>query len=380
MRNATRRARWWTALIAAATLLIGLVLPAAAVDLYRIDGVPVDATAESGVAARELAIANGQREALVRLMRRLTSPTAHGQLPDVSNVPIARYVNSFEIAEERVGPNQYLGVINVSFIAERVRDLLASAGIPYVRRRSDPILVIPVTDLAGRPEVWLEASPWRAAWDAGIEAATVIVVALPLGDLADIAAAPPSAVAAGDPVALEALATRYGAITVVVATARAAGPSLAGPIAIDLRRSDDWNQPIFRSTVELPTEGDPQVVLKPVVAEAVLALEDDWKRRTAEQAAEVATVPMTVPLADLASWVQIRRELTRLPEVRWVSVDSFTQSRARVTIGHLGDLQRLTAAVGRVGLSLTEESEGLVLRPAELTVAPEILPESVVTP
>ena len=132
--------------------LPGLGSAADAADLYRIQGVPVDASAESGVAARELAIANGQREGLTRLMRRLTSPAAHDRLPDVSTVPIERYVNSFEIAEEKVGPNQYLGVINVSYIAAQVQGLLGSAGIPYVTRRSDPILVVPVTVAGGVAE------------------------------------------------------------------------------------------------------------------------------------------------------------------------------------------------------------------------------------
>ena len=105
---------------------------------------PVDATAESGVAAREQAIAAGQREGLTRLMQRLTSPTAHGRLPDVSTVPIERYVNSFEIAQEKVGPNRYLGTLNINYVAAEVQSLLDSAGIPHVQRRSDPILVVPV--------------------------------------------------------------------------------------------------------------------------------------------------------------------------------------------------------------------------------------------
>jgi hypothetical protein len=45
-------------------------------------------------------------------------------------------------------------------------------------------------------------------------------------------------------------------------------------------------------------------------------------------------------------------------------VDSFAQAEARVTIGYQGDLERLIAAVERVGLSLTEESDGWLLRPA----------------
>ena len=381
MRNAASLQPWCRWFGCVLILLVWHVAPVRAADMFRIQGIPVDAWAESGVAARDLAIAGGQREGLVQLMRRLSSPTAHDHLPDVSGLSIERYVNSFEIAEEKVGPNRYIGVINVSYIADQVRGLLSSAGVPYVTRRSDPILVVPLTVAAGQPEAWLEASPWRAAWYEGIDEATTIVVVLPLGDLADIAAAPPSVIASGDPAALEAMGVRYGAITVIVATATAMDPGLTGPVNVELRRADDWAQPIFQTVVDVPVGSDPMPALESVVGEAILAIEDDWKRRTAEQAAQVSTVEVTVPLADLAGWVQIRRDLSALPEVRWLSVDSFTQSRARVTIGHLGDLERLTAAVGRVGLSLAEETDGWQLRPADaLSLPPAPLPAMSVSP
>lgn len=381
MRNEATTRSWCRRLALSLLAVACLAAPANAADLYRIQGVPVDATAESGVAARELAIADGQREGLTRLMQRLTSPSAHDRLPDVSFVTIERYVNSFEIAEEKVGPNQYLGVINVSYIAEQVQGLLGSAGIPYVTRRSDPILVVPVTVVGGAADAWAETSPWRNAWFAGIEDARLVVVALPLGDLEDIAGAPSGSLLAGDPAVLEARGVRYGATTVIVATAEAADPTLSGPVDIELRRADDWGQPIFRTTVDGSSDADSAVVLKSAVDQAILAVEDDWKLRTAAQAAQVSSVQATVPLADLAGWVQIRRDLTALPEVRWVTVQSFAQSRAQVTIGHLGDLERLSGAVGRIGLSLAEETEGWLLRPADVSAfSPEPLPDASVTP
>ena len=140
MRNEATLGSWGRRMALAALALAGLAAPVAAADLYRIQGIPVDATAESGVAAREAAIANGQREGLTRLMRRLTSPAAHDRLPGVTAIPIEGYVNSFEIAEEKVGPNQYLGVINVSYIASQVQGLLGSARDPlcHAAVRPDP--------------------------------------------------------------------------------------------------------------------------------------------------------------------------------------------------------------------------------------------------
>ena len=205
-----------------------------AAETYRIEGIPVEATAESGVVAREPAIASGQREGLTRLMRRLTSPADHARLPDVATVSIERYVNSFEIAEENAsGPNQYLGVINVSYVAARCGGCSRRRGIPY---RDPPIRSDPgraahrgaVSPTPGRKRA-RGATPGIE----GIDSATVVVVVLPLGDLADIAAAPPGALAAGDPAGSEALGTRYGATTVIVASASAVDSTLAGPVTVE---------------------------------------------------------------------------------------------------------------------------------------------------
>jgi Uncharacterized protein conserved in bacteria (DUF2066) len=368
MRNEARSRPWWRHAFMLVLALLTVPGTARAADMYRIEGVTVDATGESGVAARDLAIAAGQREGLTRMMQRLTSPTAHRYLPDVAAVPIERYVNSFEIAEEKVGPTRYLATLNISYVAEEVQALLDAADIPYVTRRSDPILVVPV-ELApeGAAVPWPEASPWRAAWYDGLEQATVTVLALPLGDLADMAAAPPAAVAAGDRPALDALAGRYGTPTVVVASAtleRAPGTGELQRVTVGARRADAWAQPLLETTVEPAPEEDEAQTLSRAVGLVIAAIEEDWTRETLVDLGPASALPVAVPLADLRGWVQIRDELTGLPEVRAVDVETFAQDEARVLIGYRGGLDELMAAVERVGLSLALESDGWRLRPA----------------
>jgi hypothetical protein len=300
-------------------------------------------------------------------MRRLTSPEDAGSLPDVSRLAVDRYVNSYEIAQEKLGPTRYLGTLNISYVAAEVQALLRSAGVPFVTRRSDPILVVPVEQSPEGPVAWLEAGAWRAAWDKGIGEATVTVLALPLGDLADVAAAPPAALVAGDKAATDALAARYGTKTLVVAMAgleRAADTGKLGRIELDVRRADAWNQPLVKTVVEVPPAEEEGAALSAAVGRVIAAIEDDWKRQTLVRAEPLSAVTVAVPLVDLAGWVQIRRQLTALPEVRSVQVDAFGQTDARVTLAFVGGLEQLMAAVERVGLSLAQENDGWHLRPA----------------
>ena len=270
------------------------------------------------------------------------------------SVPIEHYVNSFEIAQEKVGPNRYVGVINVSYIASQVQALLSRAGIPYVTRRSDPILVVPVTDAAGSAAAWDETSPWRTAWYQAIENARIVVLALPLADLADIAAAPPGALLAGDRAVLDGLGARYGTKTVIVAIARADDPSLSGRVEVELRRADDWPTPILQTAVETEPGADPSLLWR-----------KRWHRRCP-------------PSKTIGSGARLRKRL-RSPPVRhrpacrprgvgankarsgWPAggaldrVNSFTQTRARdhhrLSWGHgaVGDVGRADGAVAGRG-------------------------------
>lgn len=383
MRNA---APAWSKLLLRGVVLVALTLcavaaasPAGAADIYRILGVDVDAEAESAVAARELAIARGEREGLVRLMQRLTSPEDHGRLPSVEGIAIEPFVASYEIARERVGSTRYLATLNVSYVAAAVQGLLDANGFSFVSRRSEPILVVPLEVTEAGPVSWLEPSPWRTAWYDALETATIVVLALPLADLADVASAPPEALQAGDRAAADALAARYGTQRVVVATARLERSPETNALArveVAARRPDAWGEPLIQeSVVPLPDEPEAETLAR-AAGRVIAAIEDDWKRETLVPLDALSSLTAVVPLADLAGWVQVRDQLERLREVRSLQLVSLSQSQARVLIGHAGDIGELTAALGRVGLALVEESDGWHLRPAVGPAALPVLPSA----
>ena len=350
----------------AALILVVLtgLRPAGAQEAYRITGITVDATAESAVAAREMALETGQREGLRQLLRRLTRADDAGRLPDTEGLPVERYVQSFEIADERVGPTQYLATLNIAYVPAQVRDLLRSAAIPYLEEAPDPVLVVPV--LAGEqgPDLWGEANPWRAAWNAGVTS-PLVEIRLPLGDLGDVTTLPPDLLAAGDGDALGALGQRYGAPLVILAQARLApGPEGLAAVEVEARAADALATPFLAEVVAATAGEEETALLARAVERTVLAIEDELKRRLLIREDELARLQLGVPLADLSDWVQIKRTLGALPEVRRVDVDRFSRSGALITIGYVGDLDALIGVMERAGLSLAEENGAWQLRQA----------------
>lgn len=376
MRNEPGPWSWpFTSTLMAGTLVAGLLLllaagPLRAAEIYRVDGVPVDATAASAVAARDIAIDQGERDGLRLLMRRLTSPDHADRLPDVATVPIDRFVNSYEVAEERLGPTRYVAKLNISYVATEVQDLLRGAGLPFVERRSDPILVVPVEAATPEPVAWDDGNAWRQAWLAGLDQATVAVLVLPLADLSDMSTAPAPALLAGNAAALNALAARYGAGRLVVASARlerAPGGGAVERVDVTARDSHAWNPPLLQRQVAAEPGEDEARLLARAVGLTVAAIEDGWKRDTLTRAQGHAALVARVALADLGSWVQIKRDLEGLREVRSLSVDAMSRGSASVLITYDGELADLSAALAGIGLALVEERDGWHLRPAAET-------------
>ena len=152
----------------------------------------------------------GQIEGLRRLLRRLTPAAEHDRLPAVGAAEIQRYVQNFEISDERVASNRYLAQLTVRYDPDAVRTLLQGEGLSYAETVSEPLVVLPVYQVPGGPRLWPEDNPWWQAWAENLDPERLLRLVLPLGDLEDMATVTADGAVAGDAAALEALARRYG--------------------------------------------------------------------------------------------------------------------------------------------------------------------------
>jgi len=348
-------------------ILLGLLLAVTvrAQDWWTESGIAVDVTAENAVAARRKGIEEGQREGLRRLLERLVPPEERARLPSVQSLPIDRYVRSYEIAEEKVAPNRWLATLNVAFDPEAVGALLRGRGLAVVEPKSPPaILVVPAERRAGELVLWAREEPWWQAWERVAAGERALRLVLPLGDLADLSTLPPRAVEAGDRAALDRLAARYGADDAVVVILEP-DPSAADPAAARVVARFLAGSGVLRGDPAplgpAAGAGDPHEL---TARAAVARLVETWRRNGLVRSDRLVELPLTVPLADLAGWVQIRRELETLPEIREVRIVAIARDRAELVLRHLGDLDRLREGLGRRGLVLAEEGGGWRLRAA----------------
>jgi len=326
--------------------------------------VAVDASAADAVAARELAIAEGQAEAMEILLKRLVPADQAQRVRRPSAATAAEAVRSVEIADEQIGTTRYRARLTVTFAADAVEAELARQGLSGTVA-SGRVLVLPVLRRGNDVDLWGADNAWRDAWLSEAERPGAPELVVPLGDLQDVAAITAEAAVALDPAGLRRLASRYDAAEVVVAIAEMVGdPSLGVPVLV---RAVGGSGSLADRRVTGPGAGSPEVALAAAAAATRRAL-----------LAPVASGPterleVTVPLADLGSWVQIRRRLAAIGEIREVALREYSRREAKVRLGYAGDLGAVQGRLAENGLGLVQENGGWrLLRSGPVGTAPTV--------
>lgn len=348
-QGAVRRAAACVAL--AALVVMAVAGRAQEVDAsYRVRDVKVEATAQDAVAARELAIEQGQRQALAQLLERLT---AGGTIPpDVGQLPVADLVSSLEVLDETVGPTSYAATLDVAFDREAVDAVLDERGIAYADIAADPVVVVPLWQTGSGLRLWDSDNAWRAAWDRALDPDALVPFVVPLGDLQDLALLNPDQAARADRAALTALAERYGTDAAVVARLEGSGEG-GTPLEVTARRYGGASGEPYRAVVRR-TPDEPLVdSLERAVAEMQAAFDARFRERRAARSAPIERLLVTTAVGDLADWGRVMRLLAGLPEVERTQVQRFSQAEATLELQVAGGRARLEESLGRAGWRLS---------------------------
>jgi hypothetical protein len=332
-RPASLRATLCAAVLAAAVLLQGG--PAAAAGFpsaFVVADVPVDATAQSAVQAREAARLDGERRAFRQLLERLTAKSDWARLPQPGDETIQNLVQDFEVKDEHSSAVRYLASYTYRFSPNGVRKLLRDAHLTTTELASKPVVIVPVLQAGSTAKLWDDPNPWRLAWTAANGSAGLVPWTLPAGDLADVTALDAPAAAKPTPEQLQALSQHYGGGDIVIASATPGDDGLA--ITVTRYSPDGSGDPV---SVQVPaTKPDAALYAAGVVA-SEQALEEKWKELTLGGGDQETILSISVPITGAADWGAVRERLAKIPFVRGQQVDLFSRKEVRLRLRVRGD-------------------------------------------
>lgn len=335
-----------------------------AADAFTVEHVQVDATADSAAAARERAIAAGQQIAFNRLLDRLTPHDQRAALPHPSAAEIGDLVRDFAVEDEKASAVRYLASLSVRFRPDEIRALLRTAGVPFAETMSKPIVVVPLFKSNAGTTLWDGTNPWRQGWQ-DIRADGLVPFITPLGDLDDTVALDTARAQAGNAEGIAAVAWRYQAGNVIVATAEPRqqdGRALTMQLTT-ARYNADGSRDDTPSARTITAEGNGADAqwqqAATIMAEGI---EDAWKRTNLIRFDAEHSLIATVPLNALGDLLEVRQRLSNVSFLRSYDVLYLARDAAQFRLNYFGDERQLSIALAQNDLTLEQDATSWVLR------------------
>ncbi|MDX2203485.1 MAG: DUF2066 domain-containing protein [Hyphomicrobiaceae bacterium] len=359
-------------------LAAGAAQAAPADTVFTIGNYPVEARADNAVAAKDRALADGQRAAFRSLLKRLVPVTSHPRLKSVKVPKPGDLIEGMRVRAERNSATDYIASLDFSFQPRAVRALLQQHGLSFVEQQAPVAVVIPAWRAA--PDAPPRDDPsWTGVWKGlDLEHALSPVKLAPLRP--ELAPEAVAALAAGDGAAIRGLVTAVRSELVVVALAE---PDPAkGKLNVTLAGRDAVGAFTLKRAYRIdPSDPNYAAELAGVVSLGVL--EGRWKAVSEPSSGATAPPPpahvpapagptayapqpqpMPAPAASgsalqvavefrgMSEWQDISRKLAATPGIRDLDVAGLSARGARVTFRYADDPQRLAQSLEAQGLSL----------------------------
>jgi hypothetical protein len=317
-------------------------------DLWTVANVAVDATGVSPSAAKEAALAQGRQKAWTEVFKRITPSSEWSRQPKLSDQELEPMVKSFGISGEKHSSTRYLATVTYVFNPAAVRAALRRSGTQFSESTAKPVLVVPLSGTAWSPE-----SPWGRAWAIQAQRGRLVPVTVPVGDVQDMTALATISSAADWPI-VKSLADRYGANSVLLASATKAASGLQ--VSMTHIRPDGRAQ---RNGSFAPQGAEDESALALRSAGSIAdSLQEDWKRTTSVDYGQQSSIIVSVPVSSLAEWVSIKRHLQSTRLIQHLAIEELNMGTARVRLDYVGKVEQLQTALAQTNLSLSADAAG----------------------
>ena len=277
MGNLRRCAIVWGVMGCAGGLSSAPGFAAPADSIFTVGNYPVEARAKDAVAAKDKALADGQKAALRSLIKRLVPVTSYGRLRKLDLSAAASMVDGVQVRSERNSATEYIANLDFSFQPQAVRSLLQREGLQFVETQARTIALVPVWN--AQPEAnnlppafgaTLGSQGWADAWKALDLQHTLTPATLETAKLTPSAETAKS-LADGDPASLQ---SAFGAAlaVAVIATPDPATKRLAVTVI-----GRDAVGPIFWRRTYRVDATDPVYSLELAAVVSLGVIEGRWK-------------------------------------------------------------------------------------------------------
>jgi hypothetical protein len=271
----------------------------------------------------------------------------------LANDQLAPLVQGFDVHDERSSETRYIATLDVSFNAERTREILGGLGVSYAETRTKETLILPLLSMAGADILWGRQNIWLDAWNAYPTGASLIHYVLPRNDLKDQRLLSPRHLRALRPDRVSSHLNSYELEDVIIAHADVHRAGLTGATSLNVKTYRGAAMvPLFEIFVSQQNGESLEDLLKRAVERVDSTLSEAWKGKVLIQYGSQDHMKAIVQVGDFETWRGIIQSLDNIAQIRSLNVESLAFEEARLSFDYYGGLEQLRVALGEQGLFL----------------------------
>ena len=290
-------------------ILCLFVASMAKADLYEISGIEVSSEQSNATQARDAALAEGELEEFNQLIVRLSGEDALSQIPSQNTESVVQFVRDVSIENEKLTATRYSGVITVRFNSKMVEEFLKTHEITYLSQEAPSLLVIPVYQDGGKQYILDERNPLYQGLKQKLDVGSFYRIALPMGDVDEIALTEKALNQDGDLSLLAPLLSVYEKDKICIL--RMHPETQDGVILMD---SSIWpeidmaSQMVFK---RFRLSSGPMVPASVDMAKTIFeTMAEHWRSGNMSRLDDSQVIYARVPVSSLQEWQSIEKEMS----------------------------------------------------------------------
>ena len=306
----------------------------------------VDVTDVNASAAREKAMAEANKAAILAVTKRISTADGVARMSALNENQLVNFVKEVSVIEEKSSPVRYIAHLRIVLHEDMLKQYMKERDIPLLLAGSGKILVIPVFRefSSDKPQLWESTNLWKQAWDAAENSSAVSIVPL-AANAFNYSAVDAEKALALDGEALSKVIRAENAADAYVLDAAYDG--IEGLIVRAVSYGGDSR------TIRVAGSRSSGAKLFADAVDAVKKqLEDHISAQTISENSLENSMTVLYSFGRLPEWVAAERALSNTPSINNVTLQAFANNKVQLKLTYVGTEARLIKLLNSQGYTL----------------------------
>lgn len=325
--------------------------------LFTIRNIKVQSDGQNAFEARNKAVTDGEKQAFVRLFKRMTPRSYHKSIPEIESEAISNMVQAMQLENEDIGSNFYKGEFSITFNQPRFENFLKDSDINQVYKESRKIIVLPILQEGEKKSFWFDESKWNEAWQKTAKQATFIPLSLTSDQISQytIDKIIDNNYVISEDAYMFRLYRSMKAKSVLVPIANYKTDK-KGAIYLEVRLNE-FAQNSQESTIKkfYGKKGEPVAdVMQRASNEILNEMTNVWKNSQVQKQKTESKINITVPFEGLNEWNNFKSDIQRFSFIEQFNINELTVKYAEIELTYYQQFEEFVYNLELSGYELKE--------------------------